>query len=465
MLLLSRIRHGLLRSLLAAVALFFVVAPVHAQQSAAQRPVIDRIVAVVGDDIVLQSDVDQLVRSMMQQRRMTYSKELWMQALQQVVNQQVMAEKARQDTTITVSEQQLTDQLDMQVNRMIEQTGGRQALEQAFGKSLIEIKADFRDRLRDQLLAQQLRSRRLQKVDVTPSEVRDWFERIPKDSLPDLPATVRLSHIVRYPEPTKTALRQAREIITTLRDSIVNDGASFEAMARQYSDDEGTAPGGGRLVDIQVEQLEPEFAAVATRTPVGEVSQIFYNESRKGYHILRVNAREAGVIDFNHILIQVNPGQVDAKATKQYLSAVRDTLLNYDVPFELMARRHSEEPASKENGGQVLAPQSNSRDLVLRALGPSWQRTIRTLEEGEISKPTRVTLLSGEKAYHILKLDRRMPAHTVSLATDYIRIRQYALRSKRQRVLDEWLSNLREDIYVDIRVNPSSIRSSLASVR
>jgi peptidyl-prolyl cis-trans isomerase SurA len=451
--------------LVATAALLVSVPAAHAQgsPSAQSSPttdgrVVDRIAAVVGDDIVLQSDVDQLVSQMVQQRNASYSDQMWMQALNQLIDQKILAEKARRDTTITVSDTQLQSQLNARIKQLTKQAGGKEALEKAYGKSIIELKETFKQDFRDQLLAEQLRRKRMQNIEITPSEVKQWFERIPQDSLPRLPKTVRLAHVVRYPKPNQSAKQQAKDMISTLRDSIVNKGASFEAMAKQFSDDSGTASDGGRLSDVSLDELVPEFAAIASRTPVGKVSQVFYNDQHNGYHILRVNSREGGKVDLNHILIRVDQSGNDASAAKQYLSAVRDTLTKYEeVTFALMAKRHSEETESAQNGGRVTDPRSGSRDLVLRALGPSWKRTINSLEIGDISKPTKVQLLNGEEAFHIVKLQDRTPAHRVNLEQDYDRIRQYALQDKRQRKMNNWLDELREEIYVDIRITEDDL--------
>lgn len=444
---------------IAAVVLALAVsvpAPVAAQE--ADNQIVDQIVAVVGDDIVLKSDVDQLVSRMVQQRRTNYTDDMWMQALDQLIDQKILAEEARRDTTITVSDGQLENQLSRRIDQLKQQAGGEDALEEAYGKSVLELKESFKEDFRDQILAQQLRQRRMQKIEITPSEVKRWFERIPRDSLPRLPKTVRLAHVVRYPKASESAKKQAKQRITSIRDSILNHGASFEAMARAYSDDSGSASSGGRLTGVALDDLVPEFAAIASRTPIGTVSQVFYNEQHDGYHIVRVNSRDGGTVDLNHILIRVDGSADGGTQAIEYLEAVRDTLTTYEeVPFELMAKRHSEEEESANNGGRVTDPRSGSRDLVLQALGPSWRRTIRSLEVGEISEPTEVQLLNGERAYHIVKLQKRTPAHRVNLEQDYERIRQYALQDKRQREMNDWLTGLREEIYVDVRISKDDL--------
>lgn len=425
--------------------------------------VVDGIAAVVGDEIILRSDVDALVAGTLQRQEAAgveaaYSGELWMGALQELVNQKVLAEVAEADTTIQATEEQVEQALDRRIDQIVAQAGSEERVVELYGKSLIQLKEDFRDDFREQLLAQQLQSRKLGEIDITPKEVRQWFEAIPQDSLPELPETVRLAHIVRYPQASEEEREEAREIITTIRDSIVTGGAAFEEMARQFSDDPGSAAAGGQIEGAQLSALFPEFAAVAARIPVGEVSQPFLTPI--GYHIVRVNARQGNTVDFNHVLIRVDDSEADPTEAIAHLRAVRDSLDEFDVPFELMARRHSEEEASARLGGRVVAPRAGTRDLVLSALGPSWRGTISSLEEGEVSQPAEVELLDGRRAYHIVKLQRRLPAHRVSLETDYDRIREFALQEKQARALEEWIEELREEVYVDIRVDPDSLTAS-----
>lgn len=425
-------------------------------QDTGDKKVVDRIVAVVGSDIVLKSDVDQLVAQRLQQTqgRMSYSDELWMQALDQRIEERLLVQEARRDTNITATD----EMVDQQLNTWIQQNGGEAAIEDAFGNDILEIRESMSPQFRDQILAQQLQRTKMSSVDVTPSEVRQWFQAQPQDSLPRQPESVRLAHVVRYPEMSEDAKKEARQIIGTIRDSIVTGGADFEAMAEQFSDDKGSAQNGGRITGLPLDAFVADFAAVAARTPIGEVSRIFYNPQHKGYHILRVNKRQGGSVDLNHILIRVDQTRAEGAPAIEYLQAVRDTLMeNPDVPFELMAKRHSEEERSKQNGGRVTDPQSGIRDLALQRLGPSWQRTINSIDVGEVSEPSEVNLLNGERAYHIVLLQRRLPPHRINLDQDYELVRQAALRAKQERIMDEWTDKLREKIFVDVRVDKDDL--------
>jgi len=430
-----------------------------ASAQSADDTVIDEIVAVVDDDIVLRSEVDGLVQNMAQQQNTQPTDRMWIQALNQVVNQQVLASEARQDTTIQVSDQQVEQAMDRQIGQMVQQVGGEGQLEQMYGQSLLQIREDLREDFRNQLLAQRMQQRHMQSVRITPSEVEAWFQQFPEEQLPELPDIVRLAHIVKYPEVSEAAQQEAREIISAIRDSIVVSGANFEDMARQFSEDQGSARQGGRYPDYEIGDLVPEFGAVAARLPTGEISEPF--RTQFGFHIMRLNERQGDQVDFNHILIQVDERSADIQPALEFLSTIRDSIVTHNQPFDRMARRHSEEERSAEVGGRVLDPQSGERDLFLERLDRSWQRTIRALEPGEVSQPREVQLLDGARAAHIVKLQAFIPAHRVSLETDYERIREFALQDKRAERMQRWIEGLREDMHVELRGKAARLEDAL----
>ena len=427
--------------------------------TAQDRTVSDQVVAVVGSDIILKSEVDQMVASMQQQQQQspdTVTPELWEQGLHELINQRVMAEIAERDTNIVIPDEQIDAQLQRQIQQMAQQAGGEQELEEMYGQSIAELQENFRDEFRAQMLADEVRRQRMERVRITPTEVEEWFNQIPEAELPILPESVRMSHIVRYPEPTDAAKEEAEEIITTIRDSITTGGADFEDMASQFSEDPGSARNGGRISGVTIDNFVPEFAAVAARLPEGEISEPFYNPTHTGYHIVRVNERRGNTVDLNHILIQVDRRSADESEAIEYLEAVRDSIVNMGQPFGRMASRHSQETRSADMAGRVIDPQSGTRDLVLEQLGSAWRETINSIEEGEISEPRPVRLLDGERAFHIVKLHRRTPEHRISLDMDYERIREFALQEKQARVMEEWIEDQRESVFVEIKIDDPS---------
>ena len=415
----------------------------------AQETVIDEIVTVVADQIILKSEIDALVASHVQQQRIEYSDALWAQALTQLVDQKVMAEHAKRDTNIVITEDQIDQSLDERIDLLTQQVGSLARLEDTFGKSVAQIRNDLRPDFRERLLADQIQGQKLRSIKVTPSEIRDWFSQFPTDSLPTLPDIVRVSHIVRHPKVSPKAEADALEIITTIRDSITTATSSLEYLARRYSDDPGSAETGGRYTGMALGNLVPEFAAVASRLREGELSEPF--KSPFGFHVLRVNERRGELLDFSHVLISIDRSKADPTEAISYLHMLRDSILTGNTSFEIMARDHSEEEATSEIGGRLVDPTTGERDLFLDALGQDWISVIDTLEIGELSMPAAVTLLDGTQAQHVVEVQRRVPKHRVDIETDYSRIEQLALEDKRVREMRRWLDTLRGGVFVDMR--------------
>ena len=176
------------------------------------------------------------------------------------------------------------------------------------------------------------------------------------------------------------------------------------------------------------------------------------SETPFGYHVLRVNEREGERISFNHILLAVESGDAEIETAQRYLETLRDSVA-LGVPFEALAREHSQDPYSAQRGGFVADPQTRQRDLNIDGLGPLWKSSLDTLEVGEISHAGEVQLLDGTPAVHIVLRQKRTPSHTLSIEDDYALLSQYALQEKQNRVLEDWVADLRRDVYVDIRAD------------
>ena len=429
-----------------------------AAASASAQPVapgarLDGIAAVVGEQVVLYSEVNALVQQSAQPGRPA-PPDLWSRALDRLVSQRVVIAKARQDTTLTVTDEMVSQQVDRQVAGLAAQAGGEEALAAAYGRSIDEIKASFREDVRDEILLQQYRGRRLYSISITPGEVREWFERIPAAERPLIPELVRVAHVVRLPAADAAARQAVRDRAEALRDSVVSGQATIETLANRYSDDPGNTnrdgtKNGGLYTTLRLSDLEARFRAAAGAAEIGAISPVF--ETPFGYHVMRVNEREGERISFNHVLLQIEPGEAEQQAARSFLSTLRDSVVTQNVPFEAIARRHSEDPYSAQRGGFVSDPQSGQRDLQIDALGPLWRTTLDTLEVGQVSEPGPVELLDGTPAYHFVLLQKRTPEHTLAIEDDYRLLSQYALQEKQNRVLAEWVDDLRRSVYVDIR--------------
>ncbi len=428
--------------------------------AAAAQPVspgqrLDGIAAVVGEQIILYSEVDALVAQTTQGQQPP--PDLWSRALDRLVDQRIVIARARQDTTLNVTDDQVAQQVNARLAQLSAQVGGDAALEAAYGRGMEEIRVSVRDDVRDEILLQRYQGRRVREVTITPGEVREWFEKIPVAERPEVPELVRVAHIVRLPQIDDAGRLAIRARADALRDSVVGGQATFEEIADRWSTDPGNTnrdgtQNGGLYTTLRLSDLEPRFQAAASSSEIGTITPVF--ETPFGYHFMRVNSREGNQISFNHVLLQIEAGEAEAEAAKEYLTVLRDSI-QAGTPFEAIARRHSEDPASAPRGGYVSVPNTRQRDLSTEGLGPLWQATLDTLEVGEVSMPAEVQLAdaTGTRAFHIVLLQKKTPPHPLSVTDDYQLLSQYALQEKQQAVLQDWIGDLRQKVYVDIRAD------------
>ncbi len=415
----------------------------------------DRIVAIVNDNIILKSDVDQEIAQYMQQaeaqnQNVSFSENLWYSALESMIDNYAMLEVAKVDSII-VSDDMVNRQMDQRIQQMVRQAGSEQALEEAFGQSIVEIRADFREQFREQMIAQEVQRKEMAKVRITRPEVREFFNSIPEEQLPTIPEQVGLSHIVITPPTLDDARNQALQRARALRDSVTTYGKDFEEMARKYSSGPNAARG-GLLPMMPLDDLVSSYSAAAAALEPGEISEVVRTDF--GYHVIRLNRRSGDNIETNHILIQVDETSVDEEFAINKLEALRDSVLNEGVRFRDLARRHSEDEETSVMGGRLMNYQTQDRLFTIDELEPSLYRTVLLLEnEGDISEPTPYTTRNrGTQAYRIVRLDRHIPEHIANLDDDYERIRDIALQQKQMERMEKWLSSLRNRVYVEYKI-------------
>ena len=419
---------------------------------AQQRQIADQVVAVVNNNIILKSDVDQRVFEFMQQQQMQeFDENIWYYVLESMVDNHVLIEKARIDS-IVVSDAEVERMLDQRIDQLIQQVGSESELEQAFGQPIIEIKAEYSEEFRRDMLVNRVRQQRSERINITRPEVVEYFEEIPQDSLPMIPESVALSQITTVPPPKPDARRNALELTEQLRDSIIHHGASMEDLARTYSDGP-TAERGGGLPMVSTTDLLPEYAAAAAALEPGEISEVV--DTPQGLHIIRLNERSGQNISTHHILISIDEEELDEQYAIDKLAAIRDSLMHHDRSFAEMAREHSEDPNTAPSGGRLMNPRTGQRHIPLNELDSSLYRIVMLLDEtGEISEPRSYQYGEEDRlAYRIVQLNDRIEEHRANLDQDYQLIRNFALQQKQQEILSNWIEDLRSEMYVEYRVS------------
>ncbi len=421
------------------------------------QTVADKVVAIVNDRIILKSEVDREIADFLRQQELSgqdipFSKELWFDALESIIDDEVLLEKAKRDSVI-VTDEQVNRRMDQRIQQLIRQAGSERSLEETFGKSIIQLKADFREQFREQMVTEQVRITKSREINITRPEVEEFFNRIPGDSIPMIPEMVALSQIVAIPDPLEDAKQQAFELASQLRDSVTVHGKNFEEMARKYSDGP-SAPGGGLLPLMPISDLVSPYSAAATALEPGEISQVV--ETRFGFHVIRLNRRIGDNIETNHILIEIDNEELDEQAAIDKLNAIRDSVLNHDKSFREMAVKYSEDDFTKSTGGRLFNPQTNERLLPISALDPSMYRIVLLLEdEGQISEPRSFNPQTRNQsvAFRIVRLDQHISEHKANLKDDYERIKNFALSEKQARVMEEWMKELRSQVYIEYKID------------
>lgn len=420
---------------------------------------LDQIVALVNDHIILKSEVDQQVRQYMMQlqqqqnRQISFGKDIWYTVLQNTIDRYVMLDQAKIDS-ITVSDDMVDQQINQRIQSYVNQVGGEEALEEEMGKSILQLRADLRESYREQMIVQSFQREKRKKVSITRPEVKDYYERIPQDSLPTIPEQVAVSQIVRIPPVAEDARAQARQLAEQLRDSVVNHGKTIEEMAKKYSDGPN-AKNGGKLPMMSINDLVAEYSAAAAALQPGEISQVV--ETSFGFHVIRLNKRQGDKIATNHILIEIEDESYNDQAAINSLEQIKDSVLtNEDITFAEMARKHSEDPNTAPQGGRILNPQTGERLIALEQLEPALYRIVLLLEDvGDISEPKKFTLgneNNTQRAFRIVRLDQHVTEHVANLEQDYSRIKNAALQRKQQEMIEQLLADLRKDMYVEYKI-------------
>lgn len=434
------------RFILLAAALLISVSSV-----AQQRQVIDRIVAVVNDRIILESEVNQRLAEVMQGRNdMIFDEQIWYFVLESLIDNFVLLEQARIDS-VEVSDAAVDRILNQRINQLVTQVGGERELERALGQSIIEIRDEYREQFREDLMVDQVRQNKLREIQITRPEVEEAFRQIPADSLPLIPESVSLSHISIIPPARPEARHRARMLAESLRDSIVHHNRDMEELARTWSDGP-TASRGGGLPMVNTTDLLPEYAAAAAALDPGEISQVV--DTQQGFHVIRLNERQGNRISTNHIMVSVQEEELDEDYAINRLTEIRDSIIHHGVDFAIMARRYSDDKGTAPAGGQLTNPQTGERRLPVDELDRSLYDALQSIDEiGGISEPVPYTF--GENntmAYRIVRLNSRTEEHIANLDQDFAMIRNFALQQKSERELVRWIRGLRDEMYVEYRI-------------
>jgi len=407
--------------------------------------IIDNVIAIVGNEIVLKSEVEEQLMQM-KARGMYGEGNERCKVFEQLLFQKLLVAQAKLDS-VEVTESQVDDEIERRLQGFIREIGGEQQLEDYFGKSILEIKQDFKPIVREQLLAQKMQQEITSDVKITPSEVKDFFNSIPADSLPIVNASYEIAQIVLEPKITKQERDAVKQKLESLRQRILN-GESFATLAVLYSDDKSSARNGGELGFINKGDLVKEFAAVAYNLDEGEISDIV--ETEFGYHIIQLIEKRGSQVNVRHILM-IPKVSADAKfRAKQKLDSIARLIRLDSLTFGEAAMRFSEDENTRKNEGLMVNPYTGTSKFEVQQIDPATNYALRDLKVGEISNPFEAQNEKGKTVYKIIYKKSEIKAHTINLDDDYQQVQDMALANKKKKIIAEWVAKRQKETYMRI---------------
>lgn len=413
-----------------------------------QSEIIDKVVATVGGELVLLSEVLEQ-KSAMEAQQGKLPPDADCLILDNVLANKLLVNQAKLDS-IPLLDEEVEAQLDARIEQILAYMNGDVTqFEAYYGQSITEVKNQFREDLRSQMLAERMRADIMTNITVTPSEVKSFFARIPKDSLPYFSAEVEIGEIVLKPKVNKEELKKAYDELAEIRRRIMEDGEDFAELASKYSDDFGSARIGGNLGWTKRGKFVPEFEAAAYKLDVDEISPVIRSDF--GYHIIQLLGRRGSSINTRHILIKPAITDDDLDLTEQKLDSVRNLILSDTISFSLAVKRFGyEESQSYTNDGRMVNPATGNTFFEIGDLEPDVFFTIDTMSVESISQPFAFTGLDGETYYRIIQLQSRSDPHQANLEQDYSKIQAAAIDEKRSRYVSDWVTEKIKSTYIQI---------------
>lgn len=412
-----------------------------------EKKLIDKIVAQVGSEIILMSDVETEYNYFKSQNQIVNNDTKCM-ILEQIMAQKLLIDQARLDS-IEVPEDQVESQLDMRMEGVLRKMGGDEVLfNQYYGKSVAEMKDIYRDDIKNNLLAESMQQKLLDDINITPSEVTEFFERIPADSLPYFNSEVELAQIIISPQVNEGEKLRAFEKIRDIKTRL-ESGELFENLAKKYSDDPGSSAKGGDLGWVKRGTFVPKFEATAYTLKKNEISDIV--ETEYGYHIIQLLERRGNTVHTRHILVKPRITSEDLKTAEKKLDSIRTLILADTMKFEYAVKKFSDPKSmSYSNNGRMTNPASQTTFFQMNELQPDVYFSIENLREGAITEVMETTNEMGEVRFQIIKLMTKTEPHRANLSQDYSKIQSYAKNSKKNEYINKWVENKIKTAYLKV---------------
>lgn len=418
------------------------------QDSSKTRLKIDGVTAVVGDYVILDSDVDKAYIDL-ESQGVSVKDITRCSLLGKLMEDKLYAHHAEQDS-IEVSTDDINNYVDQTIDYFVQQLGDMNKVlefykkkdEQSFRNELFEVN-------RIQQLSQQMQSKIVEDVEVTPDEVKSFFSAIPKEDLPIFGSELEIAQIVVEPKVSEDEEKRIIEQLETMRNDVLENGSSFSSKAILYSQDPGSRSRGGRYtLDRKRPQMVKEFREQAYRLQEGEISQPFKTDF--GWHIVTVDKIRGRQIDVRHVLLTPTVSNTALGEAQNELKLIKKRIDDGEITFESAAKEFSDDDITRANGGVLINPSTGDTRFELTKLDPQLYNQILKLEDNEISIPILEEDRSGNKKYKIVMVTNRFNEHVADYAQDYVRIKDLALKEKQLKAIEKWMIEKISDTYVSV---------------
>jgi Parvulin-like peptidyl-prolyl isomerase len=442
---------------LAAFAFVMIAAPMFAQENK-EAQVIDKVVAVVGKNIILQSDIEnQYLQYRLQGGAKGSAKSLRCDILEDMLFQKLMLNQAEMDS-IVVTDEQVEKEMDRRISYFISQIGSQEKLEVYFNKTMPEIKEELRRAVKDQILQEQVQNSIMQGVEIAPAEVRSFFKDIPADSIPLVSPEYEIVQIVKRPPVSVDEKLRVKDKLYQIRKRILA-GESFSTLAVLYSEDPGSAKKGGELGFVSRGEFAPEFEAAAFNLKEGEISEVI--ETEFGFHIIQLIEKKDGYVNTRHILLTAKVPIEALEKAQTELDSVAKLIRDGEMTFEQACLKFSDDD-TKNNGGYIVNASTGGNRISIQDLQElesyynefkNLSFVISKLEVDQLSDPVPMVTDDNKDAFRLVMVKKKIDAHKANLKDDYSRIQTWALQNKKQQTIDKWINDKSTKAYVRIDEN------------
>ena len=405
---------------------------------------IDKIEAVIGNEIILTSEIESQYLQYLSQGNIKSNK-IRCQIVEDLLFQKLLINQAKLDSLV-VSDEEVETEVSKRISYFESQLGSIQKVEGYFGKLEANIMIELSKVIRDQFIAQKMQTKLTSLLKVTPAEVQESYALLADVEIPTMPTQVEVAQIVIKPEITDDQKDKIREKLNNFRDRVYK-GEDFKMLATLYSDDPGSAVKGGELGFVNRGDLVPEFERAAFRLKEGEISNVV--QSQFGYHIVQLIERRGEQINVRHILIKTKVTATALHAAKLKIDSIAKEIKEKIITFDQAVSNYSDDE-NKTNGGLLLNPNTMSISHTLEDMAPALRLLVEELKENEVSSPAVIQMQDENKAYRILRLNKRTEQHKANLVDDFEKIKEYSINAKKQVTLEKWTNKTIARTYIKL---------------